>query len=251
MTDATPRERPGAFPVTQWSLVARAGLGTDDERQQALDSLCRTYLKPVYRFIRARSRDEHQAQESCQAFFVCLLQRDLALRADPEKGRFRNYLLKALQHFLINRAEYERTAKRGSGLVMNFSDLPVEEMDAVVLQHADYPPDTLYDIEWAVRILERSFDRLEQQYERKGKQLLFTILRQLSDPEQPPTAMAEAAQTLGMTVGALKISSHRFRRQLRETMLNEVGQTVADPQEARQELNYLHEVLTKHYRPDS
>ena len=55
-------------------------------------------------------------RRSAQDFFTSLLQGPLLERADPERGRFRSLLLKALQDFLGHASEKLHTHKRGGGM---------------------------------------------------------------------------------------------------------------------------------------
>src|SRR5262245_18007211 len=102
-----------AFQTTRWTLVRAASLAPEPERRAALESLCRAYWPPVYAFVRRDGASPVQAEDLTQAFFARLLERDDLGRADPERGRFRAFLLGALRHFLANERERERAEKRG------------------------------------------------------------------------------------------------------------------------------------------
>ena len=55
---------------------------------------------PLYAYVRRRVFDIDEAQDLTQAFFERLLQKNYVADADPERGRFRVFLLTAFKHFL-------------------------------------------------------------------------------------------------------------------------------------------------------
>ena len=90
------------FVTTQWGLVATASSEGAAEPRAALDALYRTYCYPIYAFIRRRGYDRQDAQDLTQDFFVHLLEKGTLGRADRQRGRFRSFLLGALNHFLAH-----------------------------------------------------------------------------------------------------------------------------------------------------
>src|SRR5271163_1118192 len=75
------------------------------EARVALEELYRLYCYPIYAFIRRRGYGRQDAQDLTQSFFVHLLDKGTLGRADSERGRFRNFLLGSLEHFLAHAAE--------------------------------------------------------------------------------------------------------------------------------------------------
>ena len=110
--DSTAGGRP-KFLTTQWELVAAASAEGAAEARAALDDLYRLYCYPVYAFIRRRGHSRQDAQDLTQDFFVHLLEKGILGRADPQRGRFRNFLLGSFDHFLAHAAERARALKRG------------------------------------------------------------------------------------------------------------------------------------------
>ena len=103
--DSTAAGRPD-FRTTQWGIVAAASAEDSAEVRAALDGLYRVYCYPVYAFIRRRGYGRQDAQDLTQDFFVHLLEKAMLRRADPQRGRFRSFLLGALDHFLEKYPEY-------------------------------------------------------------------------------------------------------------------------------------------------
>jgi DNA-directed RNA polymerase specialized sigma24 family protein len=103
------------FRTTQWGLVIAASAEGAEEARAALEELYRLYCRPVYSFIRCRGHNRQDAQDLTQDFFVHLLEKGTLGRADSQRGRFRSFLLGALDHFLAHAAARSRARKRGGG----------------------------------------------------------------------------------------------------------------------------------------
>ena len=91
----------GGFVLTRWSMVLATVDSDQQQARRALTWLCEAYWQPLVDHAKRRGLGPHEAQDVVQDFFARLLEkRDLA--ADPQRGRFRSYLIGALNHFLAN-----------------------------------------------------------------------------------------------------------------------------------------------------
>ena len=95
--------------------MSAASAKSTAEVRTALEELYRVYCYPIYAFIRRRGYGRQDAQDLTQDFFVHLLEKGTLGRANQKRGRFRNFLLGALKHFLANAAERAGAGKRGGG----------------------------------------------------------------------------------------------------------------------------------------
>ena len=93
---------PSHFPTTRWTLVVAAADPQRKEARSALVSLCEGYWYPLYAYIRRRGYPADQAQDLTQEFFIRVLEGRYLDRADPEKGRFRSFLLTSLKFFVAD-----------------------------------------------------------------------------------------------------------------------------------------------------
>jgi RNA polymerase sigma-70 factor (ECF subfamily) len=106
---------PRDFATTHWSLVAAAkpNEASDTRARTALAELCRAYWYPLYALMRYRGYSSEDAEDLTQAFFAGLIEQGGLRSANPERGRFRSYLLGAMKHFLANEWHRAQTQKRG------------------------------------------------------------------------------------------------------------------------------------------
>src|SRR2546423_1032086 len=148
------------FNTTHWSVVLRVRQSDTPKAAQALEELCRAYWFPIYAYVRRRYNDPEAAKDLTQEFFVHLLEQNLVACADPDKGRFRAFILTLLKHFLINERVRQSAQKRGGPRApISLDGLAAEERYRIepVQEQA---PDRLFDHKWAEGILARSLAEL-------------------------------------------------------------------------------------------
>src|SRR5262245_25498235 len=90
------------FPTTRWTLVLAAGGSEQQESRSALVSLCENYWYPLYAYVRYRGYSPDEAQDLTQQFFLRILEGRYLDRADPERGRFRSFLITSLKFYLAD-----------------------------------------------------------------------------------------------------------------------------------------------------
>src|SRR5271163_4710995 len=115
------------FPATRWTLVIAAADPQRKDARSALVSLCEGYWYPLYAYVRRRGYPADQAQDLTQEFFIRLLEGRYLDRADPEKGRFRSFLLTSLKFFVADEEDRYRALKRGGGAVLSLEFSSGEE----------------------------------------------------------------------------------------------------------------------------
>ncbi|HEY5915429.1 MAG TPA: sigma-70 family RNA polymerase sigma factor [Verrucomicrobiae bacterium] len=233
------------FSATHWSVVLAAGHGDAACRQQALETLCRTYWQPIYTWLRCSGHDVPDAQDLTQGFFAHLLAAGAFSGLGAEKGKFRSFLLKSLQHFLADERDRCGAAKRGSGSAC----LPLDEQaaEAHYLEEANSgrTPEASFDRRWALLLLDRAFLALQQEFLASGRTEQFTELAVFLAAEGGAQEYADAANRLRMTPGAVAVAVHRLRARYRDCIRGEIAQTVNSAAEAREEMRYLLEVLCR------
>lgn len=226
----------GSFMSTRWTLVLRANAASP-EGKAALSDLCAAYYQPVFVFLRRMGFDEDVARDHAHSFFAHLLQRGFP-GPDPERGRFRSYLLGAVKYFVSGLQNHARREKRGGGI--EHDSLDAGEGDSPALMIGDpsaTPMAEAFDREWAVAVMNRAVASLAAEYtdERKAQ---FAALRPWLMGDEA-ASHAETARTLSMSEGAVKVAVHRLRKRFRELLRLEITQTLDDHENVEDELRYL------------
>ncbi len=244
MNDWTMHTPPGSsqFPTTRWTMVVAAGDPHRNEARSALGALCENYWYPLYAYLRRRGYAADQAQDLTQDFFIRMLEGRYLDRADPEKGRFRSFLLTSLKFFVADEEDRQRAHKRGGGAVVPLEFSSGEERYQREPAH-DETPQRLFERRWALAVLDRVVERLRNEFVQHGRPEHFERLKVflLGQSDAP---YATLARELNTSEGALKVAIHRLRKRYRELFRQEIADTVADPAEVESELRFLAAALT-------
>lgn len=234
--DSIPGKR--SFPTTHWTLVLTAGNSGQPEGRAALASLCESYWYPLYAFVRRRGYPRDEARDLTQEFFLRIIEGRYLDRADPEKGRFRSFLLTSFRFFVSDEADRARALKRGGNALLPFAISSGEEQFQREPRN-DETPERIYERQWALSVLERAMNQLRREFEEHGRGDHFERLKGFlagASSDGPYTALA---REMGTSEGALKVAIHRLRKRYRELFRLEIASTVADPSDIEQELRFL------------
>jgi RNA polymerase sigma factor (sigma-70 family) len=238
--------RQPVFATTHWSLVLSARDKKSPQSADALEKLCRAYWYPLYAYIRRTGQSKENAEDLTQAFFARLLEKNFLNAAEPERGRFRSFLLVALKRFMANEWDRVRAQKRGGGQTHVPLDTELAERKFQAETTAgEISPDRLYDRRWALTLLEQTMARLRAEFERAGKTVEFERLKSFLTADKSEIPYATVAAELGMVESALRVAVHRLRRRYRELFREEIAHTLAEGEDIDEELRHLLTVLSE------
>ena len=233
----------GGFLNTHWSEVVAAGDTASPKSSAALESLCRSYWYPLYAYVRRKGYNSHDAEDLTQGFFTKLLERNYLTTADRTRGKFRSFLLGSFEHFLAREWTRAHAQKRGAGKVDFSLDGPAgaarysqEPVDGVT-------PQVIFERRWATTILERAHAALQAEYAARGLHEQFKQMETVLGSPSRERSYADLCQELGMSEGAFKVAVCRLRQRYGELIRAEIAQTVVEPGEIEDELNYLLMIL--------
>ncbi|MBN1509981.1 MAG: hypothetical protein JW955_24260 [Sedimentisphaerales bacterium] len=230
------------FLTTHWSMIE--GVRERQDKDQALIGLLlERYWKPVYCCLRRKGYANEQAKDLTQGFFhEVVLNRKLVERADPSKGRFRSFLLHALNQYLIDEQRREEAQKRvpPSKLVpLDIADPPafpetVQELDA----------EQFFNYAWKADLLDRVLTELREWYMGQGMEVHWYIFRDrlvqpsLEDTEAP--SLPRLCQQYGIE-NETKASNMlgTAKRQFQSVLKKHIRQTVVSGETAEEELREM------------
>ena len=198
---------------------------------------------PLYSYVRRRGYDSHDAQDLTQGFFVRLLRMNSFAGVSREKGKFRTFLLAALNHFLSDEWDRAKAEKRGGG--QSVISIDENEAEERYLQGAEVEsePGKAFDRLWGLTVLEEALARLRKEYADRGRLETFEQLRAYLSAEASPGDYDMLAPKLSMSPNAVGVAVHRLRQRYGECIRLELAQTVASPQDLEEEMKYLFSVL--------
>jgi DNA-directed RNA polymerase specialized sigma24 family protein len=236
--------RPRRFETTHWSVVQAAGAADSPGAVQALETLCRTYWRPVFVYIRGQGVAAEAAKDLTQEYFHHLIASNIPAQANARKGKFRSFLLLTLRHFLTD--EFRR-ARKGRSIPASFL-LPIEASELRFLSdessHMPAAPEAVFDRSWAQSVVQATRRKLEAECQSSGRHEFYQTARDFLPGGQPQRPYAEVARTLQMDLNVVKIRIHRLRERFGELLREEIAHTVSTPAEVDEELNYLIAVLS-------
>ncbi len=224
-------------------MAAKTDEASQTRARKALEELCKAYWYPLYAFVRNRGYSSSDAQDLTQSFFARIIETGGLVSADPERGRFRSFLLGAMKHFLANEWHREQAQKRGGGVTFVELDALDPEARYALEPTQSTDPDANFDREWAQQSIACAMEKLRAESEASGKGELFEALKGSLVGEEP--ARSETAARLGMTPGAVKVAVHRLRKRYRELLRARIAETVSDASDIDDEMRYLVTALRK------
>jgi len=211
-----------------------------EDGRRALADLCDAYYEPVVAYLRGVFRDADAAREMSHAFFAVMLGGGTIHTADPERGRFRSYLLGAVKHFVAHQHEAETRLKRGGGVLPLSLDWESPDSSALnVPEDARLTPEAAFDRQWAVTVLARAMESLGAECAAQGKSALFDQLRPWLLGESGYGDQAAVAEFLGLSTAAMKVTVHRMRHRFRQCVKAEIAGTLKNEAAVEDEMRSL------------
>jgi RNA polymerase sigma-70 factor (ECF subfamily) len=233
------------FPVTQWSLVRRAAHADPETKRRALTDLLEQYMPAIKCYLTMGKRLEpDRAEDVLQSFLTSkVIDQDLIERADKERGKFRTFLLTALDRFIVNQHRFERAQKRSPTVMASIDDQPEPAEN-------EGEPGETFDVAWARQVIDRTIDRMKHECRGSGRMDLWQVFEArvlaptLGQSEAVP--YEELIEKAGFSspvqaANALVTAKRMFARIIRQ-VISEYEGTDA---EIDSELNDLHEILAR------
>ena len=227
----------GRFDATRWSLIGRAQEGSET----ALNDLLKTYRGPLIEYVRSRIGNPHDAEDLVHEFIAAkVVGRDFLGNVAAGKGRFRTFLLKAIQNYLVDDHRGRHAAKRiPEGLIQSTGEEDEGGQPVTELISEDPAPDAEFDRQWVAALVGAAREALRRECERADRlEILNAVEAHLFQSEDSPP-LGEIARRLGIEEGAIRVAVHRLRKRLRSLIIAEVRDTVSNPEDFKDEYAYL------------
>lgn len=229
----------GIFPGTPWEDFLWRGPVRSRHRRHAISAFCALYWKPVFNLLRSRRVDPTEAEDLTQGFLLHFIESNAIARADPTKGRFRDFLSVALNHYLSHYEARRQSRKRGGGaFVLSLDEPGLGDLPECAARFGTSLPG---DRAWAAQVLASVHEKLEMEYAAEGRGEMFRLLRccltgeEALDYSKLARRLRRGPVTLRTDVKRLR---QQFREKLREELRHRFGASRAD-----QELEILREIL--------
>lgn len=227
------------FQTTLWTVVRQAGSDETALARVALEELCRAYWHPLYCYARRRGHAAVDAQDLVQGLFAELIAGKAFQQLCPSKGRFRAYLLAAMNHYMTGEYDRRRAAKRGGSHFLLSLDASDAEERFLQIPATALSPEREFDRRWALAVLARALETLAAEQSAAGRGRQFDLLRPFLTDLAQRSDYSQAASQLDVTTNAVAVAIHRLRQRYQELVRAEVAGTVSTVSEAEVELREL------------
>ena len=163
-----------AFLTTRWSVIDKIAENGDTPDQALINELLKKYWKPVYCFLRRKGYDNERAKDLTQGFFEeVVLSKELIRRADQSRGRFRTFLLAALEQYLA-RAYRKQTARKR---IPKDKIFQLEQIDQAELAEplSQFSAEQSFNYAWITELLDNLLVEVEVRCHSQGKSLHWQV----------------------------------------------------------------------------
>ena len=167
-------ERAARFPTTRWSLVDLVRRGDRTAMREALQELLSRYL-PALRvhLTLGRGLAPDRADDLIQEFVAGkILEKGLVALADRQLGKFRTFLLTALDRFLIDQIRQAAAKKRSPG---DAKLLAIDDYGAC--QQSDGSPSQVFDVAWARSVVAEALGRMRSHCQASGREEVWGVFQ--------------------------------------------------------------------------
>ncbi len=249
-SDRTSMGGPGRrFETTRWTEILRARAGDETDRRALLEDLLRRYWKPVYGYLRRKGHGNADAKDLTQGFFhEVVLGRGLVRQADREKGRFRTFLLTALDRYVadVQRAGMARK-RRPEGGLLHLDQVEDENFDA---ETTFASPEEAFQFQWVSALLDEVLGEVRDTLVADGKGIHWQLFRRrilepiFEQTDRPPLADLCAAHDIRDIRTASNMVT-TVKRKFRVVLQRRVGDLVGSDAEIEEEIQDLMAILAK------
>jgi hypothetical protein len=238
----------GAFVTTHWSLIEDVKKHPDQDRA-LIGLLLQRYWKPVYCYLRQKGYDNEQAKDLTQSFFhEIVLNLSLIQRADQSRGRFRSFLLYALNQYLMNDRRKETAQKNiPKNKLVSLDTIQEPAIPQSVIRSN---PEDSYNYAWVSTLLDQVLSEVERTCCEQGMETHWGVFTErvvepmLNGAESP--SLTDICKKYG--IESEKKASNMIvtvKRRFQTTLKQHIRSTVACDNEMADELREIMQFLPK------
>ena len=236
------------FQTTAWTEIGAARTDDPERQKIIIERLIKNYWKPVYCFLRRKGYDNERAKDLTQGFFQeVVLTRGLIQRADASRGRFRTFLLSALEQYLARVHRKETAQKRvPKGKLIQLDEIKPADLPEPV---SGLTAEQSFSYAWVSDLLDTILTEVEAKCRSQGKALHWQVFQdRVLQPimeNVPAPSLKEICDRYGVD-SASKASNMivTVNRRFRATLKRHLRRAVANNADVQEELNELMQMFS-------
>ena len=234
-------EVPRLFATTRRNVAKGAGEEGSVLSQHAFEALCGAYWYPVYVHVRRKGHGPDDARDLTQEFFSQLIAKRRSRLTDWHKGKFRSFLLAALDNFIersqrLKRGGHFKFVSLGQTTAEGWSECEASENDN---------PERQFHKEWALTVLRRAMGALECECRARAMGRFFSEVKALLSGERDGMTYVEVGNRLDLAEGTVRVTAHRLRQRYFQLLRHEIARTIGASENIEEELQALLRVFSE------
>ena len=164
------------FMTTQWTEIARLDHVTEQQRRDHLGVLLQKYWLPVFYYLKQKGLSSDRAKDMVQEFYLeIVMGKSLISQADRSKGKFRTFILTALDRFLISQHRKETAQKRAPS--ENIVPLDLINPETLASPSKNLSPMQVFNQVWASELLSTVVLEVQENCNHTGKSLHWAVFQ--------------------------------------------------------------------------
>ena len=154
-------------------MVEAARTVSEERRLAAFERFLEAYHDPLLNYVRHQFRlAEGPARDSLHDFILSrVIRKDILSQADRTRGKFRTFLVRSLNHFLIDELRMAKAGKRSPDHPL----ASLEELEEGALDHFRQSAQTAFDLEFARGIVHQALLRMRARCEATNRKDLWKV----------------------------------------------------------------------------
>jgi RNA polymerase sigma-70 factor (ECF subfamily) len=238
-----------SFQTTHWSEVIDARATNPDRQTEVVNALITRYWKPVYCYLRRKGCSNEQAKDLTQGFFYeVALGRNLFAQADQKKGKFRTFLLTALDRYSRDVYEMDNAQKRKPE--GQLASLDTEQMAGRLDSQQSSRPEEVFHYAWASDVLNEVLATVKVECCQNQRQAYWEVFHgKVVVPildNCDPSALKDLCSNLAIKDEQTASNMISYvKKQFQSTMRRHLRQFVSSDSEVEEEFADIFSILSK------
>lgn len=238
-----------SFPATEWTQLQNIkGLGEEAQRE-VVERILGRYWKPVYCFIRQKGYDNESAKDLTQGFFCdIVMRRQLFSQAKRSQGKFRTFLLSALNCYLTD--QYRRANAKKRTPEAGIQAITEDHNCVIPSELARSSPETMFQYQWAADLLDQAIQMTKRICLSKDQGAHWQVFREktlkpILEDCKAPSYRQICAELDQVSEQQAQNMEFRVRRRFGKVIHDLLKKQISDSSDVESELNELLAIFSK------
>ncbi|MDP6636749.1 MAG: hypothetical protein QGG42_17760 [Phycisphaerae bacterium] len=236
------------FETTHWTEILSARTLDQSRQREAIGAVLARYWKPMYCYLRRKGSNNEEAKDLVQGFCQEIaLGNNLIQQADPERGRFRTFLLTSLSRYASNVRRAGSTRKRSpAGTMFALDDVAATDMPELSQEAS---PDEAFNYAWASQLIDDVLTAVQTGCRNSGKGAHWEVFRErtvvpLMENTQPPSLTVLCAKYHIPDEAKASNMIITVKRRFQTELARQVRLAVGSDADVQQEIGDLLKILS-------